>query len=210
MAKGPTTTRGLRFGACRIRCYRKRAQIDVAIAEHRATKGMAARFGISRDSIYRHRRRHLTSAMLAKLASGSAYTVENLTELKSRESERLLSNAVEIRRRLYENAEAAERAGDHKAATSSYAVILKSLELMGKLLDQFKGHERTTVNQLIISPDYLRLRAALIGVLAPYPELTCRRHSAARSRRASKPHQSRRLRAMALARCLAEHSTPPA
>ena len=51
-----------------------------------------------------------------------------------------------------------------------YAVILRSLTLIGQLLDQFKGHERTTINQLVVSPDYIRLRAALIQALGPYPE----------------------------------------
>lgn len=160
----------IRGYGCKVCLHKERPQIDVALAEHRNIRLVAGRFGVTRDSLYRHRRRHLTKAMLTKLASGSAYSVENLNELKSRESERLLSNAVEIRRRLYQNAEAAERAGDHKAATTSYGVILKSLELIGRLLDQFKGHERTTINQLVVSPDYIRLRAALITALAPYPE----------------------------------------
>jgi len=160
----------LRGKGCKVCRHPERPQIEVALAEHRNSKGISGRFGVTCDSLYRHRKRHLTRAMLAKLASGSAYTVDNLHELKARESERLLANAVEIRRRLYENAESAERAGDHKAATLSYGVILKSLELIGRLLDQFKGHERSVVNQLIVSPDYIRLRAALIGALAPYPE----------------------------------------
>jgi len=131
---------------------------------------MKVRFGVSVDSLYRHRKKHMTKEMIAKLASGSAYAVENLRELKTKESERLLSNAVEVRRRLYANAEGAEKTGDYKAATNAYAVIIRSLELIGKLLDQFKGHERTTVNQLLIAPDYVRRRGALLVALLPYPE----------------------------------------
>jgi len=156
--------------ACKVCLHPERPAIDVGLAEHRSIQAMKARFGVSLDSLYRHRRKHMTKEMLAKLASGSAYVVENLTELKTKESERLLANAVEVRRRLYANAEGAEKTGDYKAATASYAVIIRSLELIGKLLDQFKGRERTTVNQLLIAPDYIRLRGALLHALLPFPE----------------------------------------
>ena len=102
--------------------------------------------------------------------SGSPYATENLETLRTVESERLLSNAVEVRRRLYASAESAEAVGDFKGASHAYAIILRSLEMVGKLLDQFKGHERTVINQLTISPDYIKLRAALINALRPYPE----------------------------------------
>ena len=144
--------------------------IDVGLAEHRSVIAMSKRFGISIHSLYRHRYRHLTPAVLTKLASGSSYAVENLEALRTTEAERLLSNAVEVRRRLYANAESAEEVGDFKAASQSYAFILRSLELIGKLLSQFKGYQSTTINQLTISPDYLKLRAALIQALAPYPD----------------------------------------
>ena len=159
--------RGFRCHACE---HPERATIDVGLAEHRSVYAMAKHFGISRFSLYRHRKRHLTEAVLAKLVGSSNYAVANLEELRTNEAERLLSNAVEVRRRLYSNAESAERAGDYRAASQSYAFILRSLELIGKLLDQFKGHAKQTVNQLVISPDYIRLRAALIQALQPYPE----------------------------------------
>jgi hypothetical protein len=155
---------------CKICKHAERAAIDVGLAEHRSINGMSKRFGVSIWSLHRHRQRHMPKALITRLMSGSAYEVENLDELKSRESERLLSNAVEVRSRLYNNAEAAERVGDFSAATKSYAVIIHSLELIGKLLDSFHGREKQTINQLVISPDYLRLRAALIQALASYPD----------------------------------------
>lgn len=154
---------------CRICKHAERATIDQGLAEHRSINGMSKRFGVSIDSLHRHRRKHLPKAVVAKLMSGTAYEVQNLEELKGRESERLLSNAVIVRSRLYALAEGAEAAGDFKAASQTYGVIIRSLELIGKLLDSFRGRERTTVNQLVISPDYLRLRGALIQALQPYP-----------------------------------------
>lgn len=102
--------------------------------------------------------------------AGKSYSVENLEQLREVESERLLANVVNVRARLYQNADQAEKVGDLKAANLSYAQIIRTLELVGKLLNQFSAHARVVHNSLVISPDYLRLRSALIEALQPYPE----------------------------------------
>ena len=164
-------TKPIKGAPCRVCTHAERAVIDVALVEGRSKTAMAVRFGVSIHSLWRHFYNHLPPAVRAAiLTTKKDYSATNLEELRVNESEGLLANAVEVRRRLYVNAEAAEQAGDFRAATQSYSKILDALNLVGKLLNQFAGHHAQQVNQLVVSPDYLRLRAALIQALAPFPE----------------------------------------
>lgn len=155
---------------CKVCTHAERAAIEVGLAEHRSIKGMSQRFGMSIFSLYRHRQHHMPPQLIAKLLSGKPYAQQNLDELRVTESEGLLQNAVIVRDRLYRNAESAESVGDFRAAVLAYGKIIDSLTLIGKLLNQFSAHAHVVNNQLIVSPDYLRLRTALIAALEPYPE----------------------------------------
>lgn len=159
-------------GECKTCFHHERAVIELGLAQGRSVSAMAKRFGVSVFSLYRHRRAHMPPAVIERALRGtdSGLLVENLEDLKLSEGERLLSNIVAVRGRLYRLAESAEKVGDYKAATYSYGHILRTLEAAGKMLDGFKGAQQTVINQLIVSGDYLRLRAALINALAPYPE----------------------------------------
>lgn len=53
---------------------------------------------------------------------------------------------------------------------AAYGQINASLTLLGRLLDQFTSHNKIINNSLIISPDYLKLRAGLIQALEPFPQ----------------------------------------
>jgi hypothetical protein len=132
---------------------------------------MAKHFGISHHSLWRHWYNHVPAqARASMLATRTSYAHVNLDEMRVNETEGLLANAVELRRRFYENGERAEAVGDFRAAVLCYGKILEVLTFIGKLLNQFSGHHAQQVNQLVVSPDYLRLRAALITALQPYPE----------------------------------------
>lgn len=158
-------------GDCKVCYHVERHLIDIGLAEGRGTGPMSKRFGVSADSLRRHRHNHMPPALIHKILNGSnsALVVQNLEELRTSEGEKLLVNFVEIRRRLYLNAESAEAVGDYRSSTYAYSQIQKGLEYECRMLDAFKSNKRTVVNQLVLSPDYLRLRAALIDALAPYP-----------------------------------------
>jgi hypothetical protein len=156
---------------CRVCNHGELATINIALVEGRSKTAMAVRFGISIHSLWRHYYNHIPPAARAQmLATRQDYSAVNIELLTRNENEGALANAVEVRRRLYKIAEGAEAAGDFKAATGAYGKILDALNLVGKLLNQFAGHHAQQVNQLVVSPDYLRLRAALINALQPYPE----------------------------------------
>jgi hypothetical protein len=54
------------------------------------------------------------------------------------------------------------------------SAILQNLELVSKLLGQLVHRTELTSRSILISPDYLRLRAILIEELRPHPEIASR------------------------------------
>lgn len=130
---------------------------------------LARRFPpLSHDSIWRHSQ-HMPESLLAELRTKTNLPAEQLEKLRIEESSGLLENLVHQRAALYHLANSCEAVGDAGHAVAAHRAITCNLELTGKLLELFTAHTTTINNSLIISPDYLALRAALIGALAPHP-----------------------------------------
>lgn len=60
--------------------------------------------------------------------------------------------------------------GEVHAATGIERAITSSLELTSKLLGMIVNQHHTTHTSILISSDYLTLRAAIVRALRPYPE----------------------------------------
>jgi hypothetical protein len=110
-------------------------------------------------------------ALLAALKATARKPTEiDLEKLRKDESEGLLQTALNLRARIYSQLDQAETSGDLRAAASLDGRILDSLNFTAKLLGELSTHSQTTINQLIVSPQYLELRSALIRALQPFPE----------------------------------------
>jgi hypothetical protein len=94
----------------------------------------------------------------------------DLAELSKRESEGLLGSLVAQRARLQMLSEMCFEQGELHAATAVEARISASLELTSKLLGMIVQHHSTTHTDILISSDYLALRAAIIAALKPFPD----------------------------------------
>jgi hypothetical protein len=65
---------------------------------------------------------------------------------------------------------AAVDTGDNRAATALSGRLHENLALVAKLTGELVPHAGTTITNILLSPDFQRLRAELIRVLARYPE----------------------------------------
>jgi len=65
---------------------------------------------------------------------------------------------------------AAIDAGDNKAAAAISGRLHENLALVAKLTGELVPHTGTSITNILLSPDFQRLRAELIRVLARYPE----------------------------------------
>jgi hypothetical protein len=131
---------------------------------------LARRFGLNKHAILRHAKNHLSPAQRAALLTAQRPTAIDLDALRASEGEGLLHQLVAQRARLQTHAELAGQLGDVRAAISAEGAITGNLALVGKLLGQLSVTHHVKHTSILISPDYLRLRAALVQVLRQYPD----------------------------------------
>lgn len=157
-------------GNCSVCRHKHRHQIDLAIVAGVSSNVLAARFEISPDSVLRHAANHLSPVQRAALATAMQPTAIDLEQLRTTESENLLSSLVTQRARLAGYGELAAELGDINAATRVEGAILANLQTVGKLLQQFVQVHDVRHSSILISPDYLALRTCLVDTLRAYPD----------------------------------------
>jgi len=107
-------------------------------------------------ALRRHRSNHLPARLV--MAEKAAELVE---------ADNLLDQVGDLQRRALAILGRAEEAGELKTALSAIREARGNLELLAKLLGELD--ERPVVN-LNISPEWLQLRAVIVGALEAHPE----------------------------------------
>jgi hypothetical protein len=79
----------------------------------------------------------------------------------------LLADVRALQARTLAILNAAEASEQHRTALSAIREARSNLELLAKLLGELD--ERPTVN-LVLSPEWLELRAVVVGALEPHPD----------------------------------------
>jgi hypothetical protein len=148
--------------------HEARAQIERDLAIGLPLRRLARKYGLSKDALHRHRKRlppQLRAAMLAQ----SLRPAVDLEKLRTTESEGLLVNLAAQRAKLLLWQDAAASAEQYQVASAIAAQLHRNLELVGKYLGEFAAHHVTTSVSVLISPEYLELRSALLRALQPFP-----------------------------------------
>ena len=155
---------------CTICNHPARPQIDLAIATGVAKRAMAERFQVSRDAVWRHGQTHLTAEMRAALATKLLQREGDTRRILLEEGAGVTEGLKAIRGPLFGLFLAAVDTGDNRAATALSGRLHENLALVAKLTGELVPHAGTTITNILLSPDFQRLRAELIRVLARYPE----------------------------------------
>ena len=158
-------TAGLR---CTICNHPARPQIDLAVATGLSKRAVAARFGVSRDAVWRHAQAHLTSEMRAALATKLLQREGDTRRILLEEVACVTEALKAIRGPLFSLYLVAVDTGDSKAAAALR--LHENLALIAKLTGELVPHASTNITNILLSPDFQRLRTELIRVLARYPE----------------------------------------
>jgi hypothetical protein len=159
------TKRGPQCTVCR---HREHAAIDLGLARGVSLGALARRYGVGPDSLYRHRLNHLPPQLRAKLLAGPDIEGVDLDRLREVESQSLLMNLVSLRNRLFASLDVAEEAGDGNMLARISGQLHHNMEIVGKLLGDLSTG--TTINNVLIQPQYIELRIGLVAALAPFPE----------------------------------------
>ncbi len=145
-----------------------RAVIEVALTHKVPARAIASRFGVSKDAVQRHGADHLSPVMRAAILAHQKPQPIDLEQLGV-ESEGLLAQLVTQRARLQTHSELAASMGDVRGAVAAENAITSNLSLVGKLLGQLVSRHDVRHTSILVSPDYLKLRAVLTAALPPVP-----------------------------------------
>jgi len=135
--------------------HRERHSIDEALVRGAPYRSVAKRFELSESAVYRHKTEHLPTHLLKAREVEEAARADDLLE----QVRYLQTHALDILER-------AEKAGDLRTALAAISQARGNLELLGKLAGELD--ERPVMN-LNISPEWLELRAVIVGALEPHP-----------------------------------------
>ena len=133
----------------------ERHSIDEALVTGAPYRSVAKRFGLSESAVYRHKSEHLPSHLL------KAKEVEEVAQ-----ADDLLEQVRNLQAHALDILERAEKTGDLRTALAAISQARGNLELLGKLAGELD--ERPQVN-LNVSPQWLELRAVIVGALEPHP-----------------------------------------
>ncbi len=140
---------------CTVCDHPERHSIEEALVTGAPYRSVAKRFGLSESAVYRHKAEHLPAHLLkAKEVEEVAQAGDLLEQVRN-----LQAHALDILER-------AEKTGDLRTALAAISQARGNLELLGKLAGELD--ERPVVN-LNVSPEWLELRAVIVGALEPHP-----------------------------------------
>jgi transposase-like protein len=140
---------------CTVCDHRERHGIDEALVTGAPYRSVAKRFGLSESAVYRHKAEHLPAHLL------KAREVEEVAQ-----ADDLLEQVRNLQTRALDILERAEKTGNLRTALAAISQARGNLELLGKLAGELD--ERPQVN-LNVSPQWLELRAVIVGALEPHP-----------------------------------------
>jgi hypothetical protein len=155
---------------CRVCGHEQRHLIELGLVHRIPVRILASRFDVPKSTVFRHRRTHMSPQLIAAIATAAHPSEVDLEQLQRSESEGLLGSLVSQRARLQMLSELCFAAGELSAATSVERAITSSLELTSKLLGMIIHRTHSTSTSILISADYLALRAAIVRALKPHPE----------------------------------------
>lgn len=144
-------------------------RIERDLALGRPLARIARKYGISKDAAWRHKK-HLPPQLKSALAGHALSPGQDLEKIRVEESEGLLVNLAAQRARLLISQDAALEAEQFGIVAQLASGIHRNLELVGKYLGEFAQHSVHTTISLLVTPEYLQLRSALLQALRPHPE----------------------------------------
>jgi hypothetical protein len=148
----------------------ERARIERDLALKVPVRKVAKKYGVSRDALNWHRRHKIPSQLSARLLGQALKREEDLEKLRTEESEGLLANLAAQRARILLAQDKALDRDELGVVAQLAGQIHKNLSLVGHYLGEFAQHAVHTNINILIRPEYLELRSALIRALQPHPD----------------------------------------
>jgi hypothetical protein len=151
-------------------CGRPTIRHDLAIACGVSKRLISARHKISLAAVHRHAATHLTPEVRAALATKILAREGDMRRVLLEEGTSVVEALKAVRGPLFGLFLAAVDVGDGKVAGNLAGRLHESLSLSAKLTGELVPHTSISTVNVLLSADFMRLRAELLHVLARYPE----------------------------------------
>jgi hypothetical protein len=155
---------------CLVCNHPQRPAIDLAIATGCSKGRIGERFKVSADSVWRHGKAHLTPEMRAALATKILAREGDMRRVLLEEGVGIVDALKAVRGPLFGLFLAAVDVGDSKAVAGLAGRLHESLALTAKIAGELTPHAAVSITNVLLSPDFMELRAKLLRVLARHPE----------------------------------------
>jgi hypothetical protein len=165
----PPRRRGIKGRRSSIEGHPDQARIERDLAVGVPLDRIAKKYRVSRDAAWRHKSK-LSPALKAALAGHALAPGEDLDKIRVSESESLLANLAAQRARLLCAQDMALEAEQLGLVAQISSGIHRNLELVGKYLGEFAQHSVQTSISIMVTPEYLQFRAAMLRALGQFPE----------------------------------------
>ena len=142
--------------SCTICAHDEAHAINVALVHREPFRHVASRYEVSTGALQRHAREHLPELL-----------VKAKDAVEVAEAGSLLDRVESLYKRTEAILEAAESNGEWGTALQAIRECRGNLELFGRVTKEL--HDAPTVH-LHLNPEWLELRAVIVGALEPYSE----------------------------------------
>lgn len=141
---------------CTVCEHPQRDEIDAALVAGEPLRNIAQRVSVSSAALCRHKADHLPATLAKAAAAADVAHADNL-----------LDQVKDLQRRTLAILDQAEQTAQLKTALTAIGQARGNLELLARLLGELQ--EQPTIN-LMVMPEWVTVRGALLAALGPYPE----------------------------------------
>jgi hypothetical protein len=138
--------------------HEKRYEIEERLATRQGTyRGIARTYGLSEDAVSRHVSGGHISQLIALAADAE----------RAARADTLLDRIEALQSHTLAILEATEETHDHRTALAAIREARGNLELIGEVTKEL---DRTPTLNLHLNPEWLELRAVIVGALDAHPD----------------------------------------
>jgi hypothetical protein len=148
----------------------QRPAIDLAIALGVSKRQIGQRHKIDADAGWRHSRAHLTPEIKAALATKVLNREGDMRRVLLEEGTGIVDALKAVRGPLFGLFLAAVDSADAKIAAHLAGRLHESLQLSARVTGDLVPHASVSITNVLLSPDFMRLRTELLRVLSRFPE----------------------------------------
>ncbi len=152
-----------------LKNHNERERIEADLLRGVPVRVVGKKFGVSKDVCYRFLN-SVPGDVRAKKFGEALRPGASLDEIRTEESEGLLIALRTQRLRLLQCQDMALELADAEMVTRLSGQIHTNLQLVGRYLGEFVSLSKIEIKSLVLTPQYVRLRCALLGALSRHPD----------------------------------------